>query len=97
MRKLAPWLLLVCLGALPVSADTVIEEIVARVNNQIITRSEFLHSKEQLKQEAQQQDPANADKLYSQREKDDDGRESLTFNGVPGNLFFGSQQLKRDR
>jgi peptidyl-prolyl cis-trans isomerase SurA len=70
MRKSAPWLLLVCLVALPVSADTVIEEIIARVNNQIITRSEFLHSKEQLKQEAQQQDPANGDKLFSQREKD---------------------------
>ncbi|HVO82462.1 MAG TPA: peptidylprolyl isomerase [Terriglobales bacterium] len=70
MKKLAHWLLLVCLAALPASADTVIEEIIARVNNQIISRSDFLRSKEQLKQEAQQQDPANADKLYSQREKD---------------------------
>lgn len=70
MRKLAVCLLLVCLVALPVSADTVIEEIIARVNNQIVTRGEFQRSKEQLKQEAQQQDPANADKLYSQREKD---------------------------
>lgn len=71
MRKpiLLP-LLIVCLVALPVCADTVIEEIIARVNNQIITRSEFQHSKEQLKQEVQQQDAANADKLYSQREKD---------------------------
>jgi peptidyl-prolyl cis-trans isomerase SurA len=58
--------------ALPAAlgADTVIEEIIARVNNQIITRSEFQKSKEQLKQEAQQQDAANADKLYAERERD---------------------------
>ena len=47
-----------------------IEEIVARVNNQIITRSEFLHSKDELRKEAAQQDPVNADKLVSEREKD---------------------------
>ena len=52
------------------SADTVVEEIIARVNNQIITRTEYLRSREQLKQEAQQQDPANADKIYTEREKD---------------------------
>jgi peptidyl-prolyl cis-trans isomerase SurA len=72
MRKLFPWLLLVCFAVLPpvLSADTVIEEIIARVNNQIITRTEYERSKEQLKQEAQQQDPANADKIVAQREKD---------------------------
>jgi len=58
--------------ALPVAlrADDVIEEIIARVNNQIITHSEFLHSKEELKKEAQQQDPANADKVVADRDKD---------------------------
>jgi peptidyl-prolyl cis-trans isomerase SurA len=72
MRKLFPWILLVWVAALPplLPADTVIEEIVARVNNQIITRSEYLRSKEQLKQEAQQQDPANADKVIADRDKD---------------------------
>ena len=72
MRKLLRCLLLACLAVLPpvLSADTVVEEIIARVNNQIITRSEFVHSKEQLKEEAQQQDPANADKLVSARDKD---------------------------
>ena len=72
MRKLLPWMLLVCLAALPplLPADTVIEEIVARVNNQIITRAEYLRSKEQLKQEAQQQDPANADKIIAEKDKD---------------------------
>jgi peptidyl-prolyl cis-trans isomerase SurA len=50
--------------------STVVEEIIARVNNQIITRSEYQRSKEQTKQEAQQQDPAHADKTYAEREKD---------------------------
>ena len=48
----------------------VVEEIVARVNSQIITRSEFLRSKDQLQDDVKQQDPTNADKLFSEREKD---------------------------
>jgi peptidyl-prolyl cis-trans isomerase SurA len=48
----------------------VVEEIVTRVNGQIITRSEFLRSKDQLKDDVKQQDAANADKLYAEREKD---------------------------
>lgn len=51
-------------------ADTIIEEIIARVNNQIVTRSEYQRSKEQLRQEAQQQDPANAEKAVAERDKD---------------------------
>ena len=47
-----------------------VEEIIARVNNQIITRSEFVRSKDQLRDEVKQQDPANADKLYAEREND---------------------------
>jgi peptidyl-prolyl cis-trans isomerase SurA len=69
MKKLCLALLAsVCLPA--IAAGQVVEEIITRVNNQIITRSEFQRSKEQLKQEVQQQDPANADKLYAEREKD---------------------------
>jgi peptidyl-prolyl cis-trans isomerase SurA len=66
------FLIMVCLALFPVvlSADTVVEEIVARVNNQIITRSEYQREREQLKQEAQQQDASHADKLFSDREKD---------------------------
>lgn len=72
MRRLSYYGPLFCfiLLATSLSADTIVEEIIARVNNRIITRSEYQRSKEQLKQEAQQQDPANADKLYTQREKD---------------------------
>jgi peptidyl-prolyl cis-trans isomerase SurA len=72
MRKLLSCLLVVSVIALPaiLRADDVIEEIIARVNNQIITHSEFLHGKEELKKEAQQQDPANADKFVADRDKD---------------------------
>lgn len=56
---------------LSVSASAqVVEEIVARVNNQIITRSEYQRSKDQLRDEIRQQDPSDADKVYSDREKD---------------------------
>src|SRR5215467_11570983 len=51
-------------------ADTVVEEIIARVNNEIITRSEFVRSREQLKQEVQQQDAANADKTFAEKQRD---------------------------
>src|SRR5258708_31670092 len=52
------------------SADTVVEEIIARVNNQIVPRNDYRHEQQQLKDEAQQQDPAHADKLVTQGEKD---------------------------
>ena len=50
-----------CLPANLFYADDVIEEIIARVNNQIITRSEILHSKDELRKKALQQDPVNAE------------------------------------
>jgi len=69
MRKLAFALIaLTCLPAL--ATGQVVEEIIARVNNSIITRSEFARSKDQLKDEVKQQDAANADKAYGEREKD---------------------------
>jgi peptidyl-prolyl cis-trans isomerase SurA len=72
MRRFLPCCLLVALIAIPaaLSADTIVEEIIARVNNQIVTRTEYQRSKEELKQEAQQQDPANADKIVAERDKD---------------------------
>ena len=51
-------------------ADSVIEEIIVRVNNEIVTRTEFIHSKDQLKSEIRQQEPKDADKLYADRERD---------------------------
>jgi len=69
MKKLV--LILIGTVCLPVlAAGQVVEEIVTRVNGQIITLSEFQRSKDQLRDDVKQQDPANADKLYSEREKD---------------------------
>jgi peptidyl-prolyl cis-trans isomerase SurA len=51
-------------------ADSVIEEIIVRVNNEIVTRTEYIHSKDQLKSEIRQQEPKDADKLYADRERD---------------------------
>jgi len=51
-------------------ADTVVEEIIARVNNGIITRSEYVRSRDQLKQEVQQQDAAGADRAFAERQRD---------------------------
>jgi len=60
---------LMCLSPLAL-CQQVVEEIIARVNNQIITQSEFERSKDTLRDEAKQQDPNNADKLFAEREKD---------------------------
>ncbi len=69
MKKIS--LLLVALSCVaPLAQGQVVEEIIARVNNQIITRSELARSKDQLKDEVKQQDPNNADQAYAQREKD---------------------------
>jgi len=71
MKRFALFFLIVLVMALPALASgQVVEEIVARVNNQIITTSEFARSKEQLREDAKQQDPNNADKLYADKEKD---------------------------
>jgi peptidyl-prolyl cis-trans isomerase SurA len=69
MKKLC--LVLTALACLPALASgQVVEEIIARVNNQIITRSEFERSKDQLKDEVKQQDSKDPDKAYAEREKD---------------------------
>ena len=51
-------------------ADTVVEEIIARVNNEVITRTEYAHSRDQLKQEAQQQNPGGADQVVAEKQRD---------------------------
>ena len=64
-------LVLIALACLPaIAAGQVVEEIIARVNNQIITRSEFERSKDQLKEEVKQQNPNDADKVFAEHEKD---------------------------
>lgn len=65
-------LVLTCVAAVPAlrAADTVVEQIVARVNNSIITRSDYLRSEEQLKDEIKQQDPAHFDKVFADKKRD---------------------------
>src|SRR5258708_17473454 len=73
MRKeLLPPALMIAAVLLPglLSADTVVEEIVARVNNQVITRSAYQHEQQQLTDEAKQQDPTRADQVATQGSKD---------------------------
>jgi peptidyl-prolyl cis-trans isomerase SurA len=69
MKKLC--LVLTAVACLPaLAAGQVVEEIIARVNNQIVTRSEFMRSKDQLRDEVKQQDANNPDKTFADREKD---------------------------
>jgi peptidyl-prolyl cis-trans isomerase SurA len=60
------------LAVLPVvlNADTVVEEIIARVNNSIITRSDFERSKGQIKDEMKQQEPNATQKDVAEKERD---------------------------
>jgi peptidyl-prolyl cis-trans isomerase SurA len=69
MKKLC--LALIASASLSALASAqVVEQIVARVNNQIITSTEYQRSKDQLRDEVRQQDPSDADKVYADREKD---------------------------
>ena len=71
-KKLSSPALLIAAILLPSSlaADSVVEEIVARVNNQIITRSAYQHEQQQLIDEAKQQDTAHADQIAAEGAKD---------------------------
>lgn len=63
---------LLCLGSLA-SAQVVVEEIVARVNNEIITTSDLKRSREQVRQEFEQQaqqQGGNAQQMFAEKEKD---------------------------
>ncbi|MGA2965534.1 MAG: peptidylprolyl isomerase [Terriglobales bacterium] len=51
-------------------ADAVVEEIIARVNNEIVTRTEYVRSRDQLKREIEQQDAANAERIFSEKQRD---------------------------
>ena len=62
-------LLAALLLAIPLTADTVVEEIVARVNNDIVTRSEFQRSRDQLLNELKQKYGADGDARFAENEK----------------------------
>ena len=69
MKKFAVLLLVILLGAPLVIAqssqspgqdETVVEEIIARINNNIVTRADLRRSQEQLQAESRQPDPSGA-------------------------------------
>ena len=62
-------LLAALLLVIPLAADTVVEEIVARVNSDIITRSEFQRSRDQLLNELKQKFGAEGDARFAENEK----------------------------
>jgi len=78
MKRLSSVVLAVVLGAplllaqtQTTPADTVVEEIVARVNNSIVTRADMRKAREQLYGEAhQQQDTVSAEQQAKEHEKD---------------------------
>ena len=70
MTRFLIGLFLLALSPLTLTADTVVEEIIARVNNQIITRSDYLREQQQLKEESQNQDPAHAEQLAGDTQKE---------------------------
>ena len=64
MKKFLLSLIVICSFAAPVVAqqDTVVEEIVARVNNSIITRADLRRNQEQTAQDAKELNLAKADR-----------------------------------
>jgi len=65
--------LLILLGlVLPAAllADTIVEEIVARVNSEVITRSDYQKGREQLMRDLEQQYGTNAQEKFQDRQKD---------------------------
>jgi len=72
MKKAAVLLTVLCLaGAVAFAADTVIEEIIARINNSIVTRADLRRSREQMIEEVRQKygSGAEADQEIARGEK----------------------------
>lgn len=63
-------LFVVCTLSACFGDSTVIEEVIARVNNDIITRSELQRSKDEVRQELKQQYGDKAEVMFRDREKD---------------------------
>ena len=51
-------------------ADTIVEEIIARINSDVITRNDFQKGREQMLNDLRQQYGSDADKEFQGREKD---------------------------
>ncbi|HEV2112780.1 MAG TPA: peptidylprolyl isomerase [Terriglobales bacterium] len=69
MKRIVFLPVVLLLISLPLTADTVLEEIVARVNSDIITRSDYQHSRDQLMSETKEKFGAEADTKFAEDEK----------------------------
>jgi peptidyl-prolyl cis-trans isomerase SurA len=69
-RKLLLSLVTAVLFSVSLAADTVIEEIIARVNDSIITRSDLTKEREQVQNDLHQQNIAPTDPRAKEQEKD---------------------------
>ncbi|MCU1287190.1 MAG: PpiC-type peptidyl-prolyl cis-trans isomerase [Acidobacteriales bacterium] len=69
LSRIAPFIFLAA-TILPAAAQTVVEDIVARVNDKIITRSDLKRSREALDAEAKQPPPEGGEKKPPPKEKD---------------------------
>ena len=70
MRKFLLFTSALLLAGFAWADSTVIEDIIARVNDQIITRSELNRAKEQTASELKQQNVSDADPKFKERDKD---------------------------
>ena len=70
MRKFLLPISALLLAVFAFADSTVVEDIIARVNNQIITRSEFTRAKEQTANELKQQNVSDTDPKFKERDKD---------------------------
>jgi peptidyl-prolyl cis-trans isomerase SurA len=72
MKKFVVLLLVIFLGALwlPGQNDTVVEEIIARINSNIVTRADLRRARDQLLSEMHQQQPNASSQETKDREKD---------------------------
>jgi peptidyl-prolyl cis-trans isomerase SurA len=70
MRKILLLTPALLLAGFALADNTVIEDIIARVNNQIITRTEFNRAKEQTASELKQQSVSETDPKFKERDKD---------------------------
>lgn len=69
MKRKFAVLLALPLVCLMLRADTVVEEIIARINDQIVTRSDLGREKQQLDQDMKQQGVSESDPKYADAQK----------------------------
>jgi len=93
----APSSLLAADPADDTKSDTVVEEIIARIDNHIVTRSEYVRSLEQVKQEAQQQNAPSQDAAARQKDalRDLIDQELLVDEGQQLGITADTELVKR--